>query len=102
MSDMPEWVLLDHDPEGGFSTFSATDDSQKYIRADLVPAWNRDMRAAPAGKIALLATKGGYVGEAMAPIGPEYEWVLVATGRSVRHTPIAWMTLPEHPDGGEE
>lgn len=103
MTDMPEWVLLDKDPDGGFSTFSANDDSQKYTRSDLVPTWNRDLSAAPAGESVILATSGGHVGEAIAPdqSDPDDGWFWAASGFTPlhpNHTPIAWQPLPRHPD----
>lgn len=102
MTDMPEWVLLDKDPEGGFSTFSAHDGSQKYTRSDLVPAWNRDLSAVPAGECVWLATVGGHVGVAIAPY-EGVDWYWSGGGSQPRrlhpsHTPIAWQPLPRYPD----
>ncbi|NIJ57174.1 hypothetical protein FHS82_001000 [Pseudochelatococcus lubricantis] len=83
-------------------SFEARPDERatEYIRSDLVPSWNRDMSAAPAGEAAILATTGGHVGGATAPnpAEPDDAWEWCDTGAPVRHTPIAWMPLPEHPD----
>lgn len=114
-NNMPEKIWVTREDSGfkpNFRRFHASSldhgpDYPEYIRADLVQTWNRDLSAAPAGEVMMLATTGGHVGEAIAPNpdDPNDKWLWVYGGFiNPKHTPIAWQPLPPPPvqsEGGD-